>query len=51
MKIAEGLGGYSERVEKPEDIIPALRRAKEANDTGRAALIDIMDREEPAFSQ
>ena len=51
MKIAEGLGGYSERVERPEDIIPALRRAKESNDTGKAALIEIMDREEPAFSQ
>ena len=37
--------------EKPEDIIPALQRAKEANDTGKAALIEIMDREEPAFSQ
>ncbi len=50
-KIAEGLGGYTERVEKPEDIIPALKRAKEANDTGKAALIEIMDKEEPSFSQ
>jgi acetolactate synthase-1/2/3 large subunit len=50
-KIAEALGGYTERVEKPKDIIPALQRAKEANDTGKAALIEIMDREEPAFSQ
>jgi len=50
-KVAEGLGGYTERVEKPEDIIPALKRAKKANDTGKAALIEIMDKEEPDFSQ
>ncbi len=50
-KIAEGMGGYTERVEKPEDIIPALNRAKEANAKGRPALIEVMDKEEPGFSQ
>ena len=48
--LAEALGGYSERVEKPEDIIPAIQRAKAANDNGRAALVEIMTQEELAMS-
>ena len=48
--IAEAFGGYSERVEKPEDIIPAIRRAKKANDSGKAALLEIMTQEELAMS-
>jgi acetolactate synthase-1/2/3 large subunit len=50
-KVAEGLGGHTERVEKPADIIPAFNRAKEANKAGRPALIEIMGKEEPGFSQ
>ncbi len=49
-KVAEGLGGYSEKVEKPDDIIPALQRAKKAVDSGQAALLEIITREETAFS-
>ncbi len=48
--LAQALGGYSERVEKPEDIIPAIHRAKEANDSGKAALLEIMTQEELAMS-
>ena len=50
-KVAEGLGGYTERVERPEDIVPVLKRAKKANDAGKAALIEIMDKEETASSE
>ena len=49
-KVAEGLGGYSERVEQPHDIIPALQRAKKAVDSGQPALIEIITREELDFS-
>jgi acetolactate synthase-1/2/3 large subunit len=49
-KVAEGLGGYSERVEQPNDIIPALQRGKKAVDSGQAALIEVITREELAFS-
>ncbi|MFC1860117.1 thiamine pyrophosphate-requiring protein [Chloroflexota bacterium] len=45
-KVAEGLGGYSERVEQPGDVIPAIQRAKKAVDSGQSALIEIMTREE-----
>jgi len=49
-KVAEGLGGYSETVKQPEEIIPALQRAKKAVDSGQAALLEIITREETAFS-
>ena len=48
-KVAEGLGGYSERVEQPHDIIPALQRAKKAVDSGQPALIEVITREELDF--
>jgi len=49
-KVAEGLGGYTERVEQPGEIIPAILRAKKANESGRAALIEIMTQEELGMS-
>lgn len=45
-KVAEALGGYAERVEKPGEIIPAVQRAKKAVDSGTPALLEIMDKEE-----
>ncbi len=50
LKVAEALGGYAERVEKPEDIIPAVKRAKKANDAGVPALIEIMGKAETEIS-
>ncbi|MBI2851371.1 MAG: thiamine pyrophosphate-requiring protein [Chloroflexi bacterium] len=50
-KLAEALGGYAEKVEKPDDIIPALKRAKKAIDSGQAALLEFITREEVSFSQ
>jgi thiamine pyrophosphate-dependent acetolactate synthase large subunit-like protein len=41
-KIAQALGGYGERVEKPDEIIPAINRAKEAMAQGQPALLDII---------
>ena len=49
-KVAEGLGGCAERVDKPDDIIPAVRRAKKAVDSGQPALVEIITREELAES-
>jgi acetolactate synthase-1/2/3 large subunit len=42
--VAEALGGYGERVEKPDDIIPAIKRATKTVDSGRSALLEIMSR-------
>jgi len=50
-RVAEGLGGYSERVERPEDIIPSIQRALAATEDGQPALLDLMTKEEPAFSR
>ncbi|OGG54365.1 MAG: hypothetical protein A3F84_09035 [Candidatus Handelsmanbacteria bacterium RIFCSPLOWO2_12_FULL_64_10] len=50
-KVAEALGAYSERVEKTEEIVPAIRRGIEATGAGRPALIEMITREEQAFSK
>ncbi len=49
-KVAEGLGGYSEKVEDPADIIPAIQRAQEQLAAGKPALLEVITREEGAFS-
>ena len=45
-KVAEGLGAASERVERPQEIIPAINRAQEAIADGRPALIEVITKEE-----
>ena len=49
-KVAEGLGGYSEKVTQPDEIVPALKRAKESVDSGKAALLEFITTEEGQFS-
>ncbi len=49
-KIAEGLGAYAEKVEKPEGIIAAVKRALQRNADGQPALLEIITREETRFS-
>jgi thiamine pyrophosphate-dependent acetolactate synthase large subunit-like protein len=45
-KVAEGLGAVSERVERPEGIIPAIERAVEVTKMGCPALIEMITKEE-----
>jgi thiamine pyrophosphate-dependent acetolactate synthase large subunit-like protein len=45
-KVAEALGGYSERVTQPADVVPALQRAKESIESGKAALLEVITKEE-----
>ena len=49
-EIARSLGGWSERVEDPAQIGPAILRAKRATEEGRAALLDFVTGEELALS-
>ena len=49
-KIAEALGGYSEKVEQPNNIIPAIQRAKIKVESGQPALVEIITREDTTFS-
>lgn len=41
-KLAEASGCYGEKVEKPEDIRPALERALKANEAGQPAVLDFI---------
>ena len=45
-KIAEGLGAVSERVESPQEVVPAIKRAQDVLATGRPALIEVITKEE-----
>ena len=49
--VAQGLGGYSERVTQPTDILPAIARAQAQVAAGRPALLEFITREEGAFSK
>ena len=48
-RIAEALGGYSERIEDPDEIAPAIRRAEKTVRSGKAALLEIMTKVELSF--
>ena len=49
-KVAEGLGLYAEKIEKPQDIVPAIERAMKFLDSGRPACLEMITCVEPAFS-
>ncbi|MCH2210858.1 MAG: thiamine pyrophosphate-requiring protein [Fuerstiella sp.] len=46
-EVARGLGAFSERVEQPADIIPAINRGIAATREGRPALLEFITCEEP----
>jgi thiamine pyrophosphate-dependent acetolactate synthase large subunit-like protein len=48
--LATDLGGWGERVTKPEDVGPAILRARRVNEDGRAALLEVITSAETAFS-
>jgi len=53
-KVAEGLGEYAERVEKPDEIIPAIKRAFKENKAGRPAYLEVIcvqNRDYPSWIQ
>ena len=49
--VARALGGWAERVEKPDEFIPALRRAIDVTRTGQPALLDCIVKEGFEFSR
>jgi acetolactate synthase-1/2/3 large subunit len=49
--LAESLGGYAERVEKPDEIAPALKRATQEVKSGRSALLEFITKLETADSR
>jgi acetolactate synthase-1/2/3 large subunit len=48
--LGRAMGGYAERVEKPDDIIPAIQRARRMNEEGRAVLLEFITCEEINYS-
>ncbi len=49
--VAQGLGAHAERIETPDAISDAVRRALAANLEGQPALIEMMTKEEPNVSK
>ena len=48
--VGKALGAYAERVEKPQDVVPALQRGIQANKDGQSAVIEVISSEEQTFS-
>jgi len=48
-KVAEALGAHSERIEDPDEITPAIKRASRYSESGRASLLEIVTRVELDF--
>jgi acetolactate synthase-1/2/3 large subunit len=48
-KVAEGLGAHAERVEEPDEIIPAIKRGIKIVDAGHYAVIEMMTTNFPKF--
>src|SRR5688572_13181935 len=48
---AQALGGYGERVEKPADIIPAIKRGIKATQEGKPALLEFITTKEVEVSK
>jgi acetolactate synthase-1/2/3 large subunit len=49
--LAKSLGGWSERVEDPSQIVPALQRAYKTTQDGKAALLEFITSREIAYSR
>jgi acetolactate synthase-1/2/3 large subunit len=48
--VAQALGAHGERIEKPHEIVPAIRRALDVTRSGRPAVLEVMISEEGATS-
>ncbi len=49
-KVADGLGAYAEHVDRPEELIPAMKRCLRSIAQGRTALLEVRTREEPRLA-
>jgi acetolactate synthase-1/2/3 large subunit len=48
--LGRAMGGWSERVEKPDDVAGAFARARKATESGQAALLEFITSQETRFS-
>ena len=49
-QVAKAMGGYAERVEKAADVVPAIQRAQRVVAGGQPAVLEVITKEERAFS-
>jgi acetolactate synthase-1/2/3 large subunit len=49
-EMGQAMGGYAEHIEDPEEVAPAIRRARKVNEDGRPALLEFITGEERASS-
>lgn len=47
--VARGLGAHGERVEQPEDVVPAIQRGIAATREGRPVVLEMITKEEPVY--
>ena len=50
MSMTQALGSFSQRVERPDEIVPAIRRALASTAAGHPAVLEFITREDPVFS-
>ena len=48
-QVAEAMGSYNARIERPEDIVPAIKTATKVIDAGQPAVLEFITKEEHAF--
>jgi thiamine pyrophosphate-dependent acetolactate synthase large subunit-like protein len=48
-KVAEALGTWAERVERPDEVAPAIKRAINETQSGRPALLEVITRPMPMY--
>jgi acetolactate synthase-1/2/3 large subunit len=49
--MARAFGGYGERVERPADIVPAIKRGIAATEKGQPALLEFITAKEVSVSR
>jgi len=50
-RVAEALGIQSERVDDPDEVAPALKRALKANDGGRPYFLEVICSKYPVYGE
>ncbi len=50
-EIGRALGGWAERVEDPDQVAPAIQRARKATENGKAALLELITSRESNYSR
>ena len=48
-QVAEAMGSYNSRIERPDQIVPAITAATEVLDSGKPAVLEFITKEEHAF--